>query len=139
MGPCYFRSGGWLKKRSDLHDWSEADTRRFKIDALLAEAGWGGLIVGRDIEYEVRGMPSDSGVGYVDYVLWGDDGLPLRWWRRRRLCKTPGRVSSRPSCMPTVWKLRPGGGLWCSTATVMSIGFGTTPGARRGRCRLLHR
>ena len=22
-------------------------------------------------------MPSDSGVGYVDYVLWGEDGLPL--------------------------------------------------------------
>ena len=61
----------------DAHDWSEADTRRYKIDALLAEAGWSSLIDGRDIEYEVHGMPSDSGVGYVDYVLWGSDGLPL--------------------------------------------------------------
>ena len=58
-------------------DWSEADTRRYKIDALLAESGWTDLVDGRDIEYEVHGMPSGSGIGYVDYVLWGDDGLPL--------------------------------------------------------------
>ena len=58
------------------HDWSEAETRLYKIDALLAEAGWS-LADTRDREYEVHGMPSDSGVGYVDYVLWGDDGLPL--------------------------------------------------------------
>ena len=61
----------------EAHDWSEADTRRYKIDALLAEAGWTGFVDGRDIEYEVHGMPSDSGVGYVDYVLWGEDGKPL--------------------------------------------------------------
>ena len=62
---------------AEAHDWSEADTRRYKIDALLAEAGWSGFAEGRDIEYEVHGMPSGSGVGYVDYVLWGADGLPL--------------------------------------------------------------
>lgn len=28
-------------------------------------------------EVEVSGMPSDSGIGYVDYVLYGDDGKPL--------------------------------------------------------------
>ena len=61
----------------EAHDWSEADTRKYKIDALLAEAGWTGLVEGRDIEFEVRGMPSDSGVGCVDYVLWGADGSPL--------------------------------------------------------------
>jgi type I restriction enzyme R subunit len=57
-------------------DWSESETRLFKIDALLKEAGWR-LADVRDREFEVHGMPSDSGVGYVDYVLWGDDGLPL--------------------------------------------------------------
>ena len=36
-------------------DWSEADTRRYKIDALLAEAGWVDLAAGRDVEYRVRG------------------------------------------------------------------------------------
>ena len=61
----------------EAFDWSEAQTRKFKIDALLAEAGWTGFVEGRDTEYEVHGMPSDSGVGYVDYVLWGADGLPL--------------------------------------------------------------
>ena len=61
----------------EAFDWSEAETRKFKIDALLAEAGWTGLVEGRDIEYEVHGMPSGSGVGYVDYVLRGADGKPL--------------------------------------------------------------
>ncbi len=62
---------------AEAYDWSEADTRRYKIDALLTEAGWTEFVKGRDVEYEVQGMPSDSGVGYVDYVLWGTDGLPL--------------------------------------------------------------
>ena len=61
----------------EAFDWSEAETRKYKIDALLAEAGWTDLVEGRDTEYEVRGMPSASGVGYVDYVLWGADGRPL--------------------------------------------------------------
>ncbi len=61
----------------EARDWSEADTRRYKIDALLAETGWSGFVEGHDIEYEVQGMPSGSGVGYVDYVLWGGDGRPL--------------------------------------------------------------
>ena len=61
----------------EAFDWSEAETRKFKIDALLAEAGWTDLVEGRDIEYEVHGMPSESGIGYVDYVLWGADGKPL--------------------------------------------------------------
>jgi type I restriction enzyme R subunit len=60
----------------EAHDWSEYETRKYKIDALLAEAGWR-LTDVRDREFEVQGMPPDEGVGYVDYVLWGDDGLPL--------------------------------------------------------------
>ena len=60
----------------EAHDWSEFETRQYKIDALLAEVGWR-LGDARDREFEVHGMPSGSGVGYVDYVLWGDDGLPL--------------------------------------------------------------
>ena len=61
----------------EAFDWSEAETRKYKIDALLAEAGWTDLVEGRDTEYEVQGMPSASGIGYVDYVLWGADGRPL--------------------------------------------------------------
>ena len=73
----------------EAHDWSEADTRRYKIDALLAEAGWTDLVEGHDIEYEVHGMPSGSGVGYVDYVLWGDDGLPLAVVEAKKALKNP--------------------------------------------------
>ena len=61
---------------AEAHDWSEFETRRYKIDALLAEAGWR-LSDPRDREFEVTGMPNGAGVGYVDYVLWGEDGLPV--------------------------------------------------------------
>jgi type I restriction enzyme R subunit len=60
----------------DAHDYSEAETRDFFIDLLLKEAGWG-LDKPQDREYEVAGMPNAEGKGFVDYVLWGDDGKPL--------------------------------------------------------------
>lgn len=64
----------------DTHDYSEAETRDYFIDLLLKEAGWP-LAQTRDREYEVSGMPTvatgGSGKGFVDYVLWGDDGKPL--------------------------------------------------------------
>jgi type I restriction enzyme R subunit len=60
----------------DTHDWDEAKTRRLIIDEALHRAGWT-LDKKRDREYEVTGMPNKKGVGYVDYVLWGDDGKPL--------------------------------------------------------------
>lgn len=62
--------------RPDDHDYSEAETRDYFIDLLLKEAGWA-LDQERDREYEVEGMPNNQGKGYVDYVLWGDDGKPL--------------------------------------------------------------
>lgn len=60
----------------DTHDYSEAETRDAFIDLLLHEAGWP-LDQPRDREFEVAGMPNGQGKGFVDYVLWGDDGLPL--------------------------------------------------------------
>ncbi len=60
----------------DTHDYSEAETRDYFIDLLLKEAGWA-LTDTRDREFEVTGMPNTHGTGYVDYVLWGDDGKPL--------------------------------------------------------------
>ncbi|MFV8352561.1 DEAD/DEAH box helicase family protein [Flavobacterium sp. XS2P14] len=59
---------------------SEHQTRLILIDLLLREAGWDKLREGREIEFEVTGMPlttNPSGKGFVDYVLWGDNGLPL--------------------------------------------------------------
>ena len=60
----------------DTHDYSEAETRDYFIDLLLKEAGWP-LDQDRDREFEVTGMPNTQGKGFVDYVLWGDDGRPL--------------------------------------------------------------
>lgn len=60
----------------DTHDYSEAQTRDYFIDLLLKEAGWP-LDQARDREFEVAGMPNKEGKGFVDYVLWGDDGKPL--------------------------------------------------------------
>ncbi|SFT36292.1 type I restriction enzyme, R subunit [Lishizhenia tianjinensis] len=59
---------------------SEAKTRQMFIDVFLKEAGWSNLREGYELEYEVKGMPlttNKSGKGYADYVLWGDNGLPL--------------------------------------------------------------
>ena len=59
---------------------SEKATRIILIDLLLREAGWDNLREGRELEFEVSGMPlttNPTGIGFVDYVLWGDNGLPL--------------------------------------------------------------
>jgi type I restriction enzyme R subunit len=59
---------------------SEQETRKLLIDLLLREAGWDNLREGKEKEFEVMGMPlttNPTGKGYVDYVLWGDNGLPL--------------------------------------------------------------
>jgi type I restriction enzyme, R subunit len=60
----------------DTHDYSETETRDYFIDLLLKEAGWA-LDQTRDRELEVSEMPNAQGKGFVDYVLWGDDGKPL--------------------------------------------------------------
>ena len=60
----------------ETRDWNENTTRRLIIDLALQRAGWP-LDQEHDREYEVTGMPNTSGVGYADYVLWGDDGKPL--------------------------------------------------------------
>jgi type I restriction enzyme R subunit len=72
----------------DEHDYSEAETRDFFIDLLLREAGWL-LQDGRDREFEVEGMPNEKGKGFVDYVLWGDDGKPLALVEAKRTRRDP--------------------------------------------------
>lgn len=64
------------EKVPDTHDYDEKTTRERIIDLDLARAGWT-LDEARDREYEVTGMPTAKGIGYADYVLWGDDGKPL--------------------------------------------------------------
>jgi type I restriction enzyme R subunit len=72
----------------DTHDYSEAETRDYFIDLLLKEAGWA-FDQPRDREYEVSGMPNTPGKGFVDYVLWADDGRPLAVVEAKRTRKSP--------------------------------------------------
>lgn len=59
-----------------VDDISEAETRRRYIDVELKLSGW---TFGKDvlIEVEIPGMPNNSGIGFADYVLYGDNGKPL--------------------------------------------------------------
>lgn len=72
----------------DTHDYSEAETRDYFIDLLLKEAGWP-LDQLQDREFEVSGMPNAQGKGFVDYVLWGDDGKPLGLVEAKRTRRDP--------------------------------------------------
>ncbi|MDI9394123.1 MAG: DEAD/DEAH box helicase family protein [Euryarchaeota archaeon] len=72
----------------DTHDYSEAETRKSLIDLLLKEAGWP-LDKAQDREYKVSGMPNESGIGFVDYVLWGGDGKPLALIEAKRTTRDP--------------------------------------------------
>ncbi len=70
-------------------DISEAETRKLYIDADLKAIGWD-LEKENVIEYELTNFPkhiNSSGTGYVDYVLWGDNGLPLAVVEAKRTCE----------------------------------------------------
>lgn len=102
--------------KTDDHDYSEADTRRLIIDVLLAESGWplvstGSTDVRVSLEYEVAGMPNAEGKGFVDYVLWGADGLPLAVVEAKRTTKSPqvGQQQAKlyADCLETEFGRRP--------------------------------
>lgn len=98
------------EKIPDDHDYSEAETRDYFIDLMLREAGWP-LDKTEDREYPVTGMPNEKGEGFVDYVLWGDDGLPLAVVEAKRTKKDP-RIGRRQAelyadCLETQFKQRP--------------------------------
>ena len=95
----------------DGHDYDEATTRDAFIDLLLAEAGWTFTKPGHDTEFPVTGMPNNSGDGYVDYVLWGDDGKPLGLVEAKRTKRDPkvGRQQAKlyADCLETQFGQRP--------------------------------
>ena len=85
-------------------------TRDYYIDLLLKKSGWP-LDQKRDCEFPVKGMSNRSlsllesssgderhfrgakgdnkGEGFVDYVLWGDDGKPLGLIEAKRTNRNP--------------------------------------------------
>ena len=90
-----------VRAATDLK-FSEAQTRRFLIDTALVDAGWNVGPKGVDTEHVgqevlLHGVPNnDTGDGYADYVLWGDDGLPLAVVEAKKTAKSAeqGRTQS---------------------------------------------
>lgn len=66
-------------------DISEFETRKLYIDAMLEDAGW---VQGSDWidEVDVDGVPSRSGNGRVDYVLYDDTQIPLAIIEAKKTC-----------------------------------------------------
>jgi type I restriction enzyme R subunit len=73
---------------ADTHNYDEAATRDAFIDLLLHEAGWT-LTKAEDREFKITGMPNNKGEGFIDYVLWGDDGKPLGLVEAKRTKRDP--------------------------------------------------
>ena len=88
---------------------TEYETRKIYIDLYLSEAGWdvidpemsttlpngirvkcGTIIPGKACsEIKVEGLPSGTGIGFCDYVLYGKDGKPLAVVEAKRTSKDP--------------------------------------------------
>ena len=97
---------------------SEAETRRQYIDLMLAEAGWEVLSTNGAIqaskacvEVEVHGMPSDSGIGYADYVLFGANGKPLAVIEAKKTMNSPTEGKHQAelyaSCLEAKYGVKP--------------------------------
>jgi type I restriction enzyme, R subunit len=72
----------------NIDEISEFETRKRYTDVELKLAGWD---FGKDIgeEIEVTGMPNNTGIGYVDYVLYGANGKPIAVVEAKRSSKDP--------------------------------------------------
>jgi type I restriction enzyme R subunit len=72
----------------EYNSLTESETRELFIDLMLREAGWDPK--GENVEeYEVSPFPNKSNKGFVDYVLWGDDGKPLAVVEAKKTKKDP--------------------------------------------------
>ena len=65
---------------------TEYETRKIYIDTMLSDVGWVENVNWIN-EFKLQGMPNTSGVGYADYVLFGDNGKPLAVIEAKKTCK----------------------------------------------------
>ncbi len=77
-------------------EFDEATTRARLIDSLLASVGWNVAAgeastdeVGKEVE--VADQPTESSIGYADYVLWDDNGNPLAVIEAKKASVDPER------------------------------------------------
>lgn len=102
------------KELPDSHDYDEALTRRHLIDEELHWAGWA-LDKPENREFPVDTMPTGSGTlsgkGFIDYVLWGEDGLPLAVVEAKRTTAQPhnGQQQAKlyADCLERRYRRRP--------------------------------
>lgn len=82
------RKAGKEKVDFNIDEISEYETRKRYIDVELKLSGWN---FDSDIreEVEVTGMPNATGLGYVDYVLYGTNGKPLAVVEAKRTSRDP--------------------------------------------------
>jgi len=89
---------------------SEFKTRKMYIDLEMELNGW---VIGKDCleEVEVEGMPNQAGLGYVDYVLFGDNGKPLAVIEAKKTSVNPriGQIQAQryADCLEKQYKVRP--------------------------------
>ena len=115
--------------------FTEAETRSFYIDQQLREAGWEVLAKKNIItpskaciEIFVEGMPSNSGEGHVDYVLFGRNGVPLALIEAKKTSKSVSvgkhQATLYANCLEQKYKVRPV--IYCSNGyeTHMIDGLG---------------
>ncbi len=80
----------------NVDELSEFKTRKMYIDLELELAGW---VIGTNCIEEVKldGMPTDSGIGYADYVLFGDNGKPLAVVEAKKTSASPrvGKIQAQ--------------------------------------------
>ena len=97
---------------------TEALTRKLYIDTYLEEAGWNVIkkehvvVPGKaSIEIEVNGMPSSSGIGFCDYVLYGRNGKPLAIVEAKKTSVDPSigrhQVDLYAQCMEKQYGYKP--------------------------------
>lgn len=75
-------------KKDNIYDISEYETRKLYIDLDLKEAGYD---FEKNIteELEIEGMPNSEGKGFADYVMFGENGLPLAIVEAKKTSKDP--------------------------------------------------
>lgn len=81
---------------ADILLFDEATTRSRIIDSMIASAGWNvstGASSTNEVakEFEVGDQPTQTGRGYVDYVLWDTDGSPLAVIEAKKTSVDPER------------------------------------------------
>ncbi|HGY54545.1 MAG TPA: DEAD/DEAH box helicase [Caldithrix abyssi] len=79
---------------ANVLQFDEATTRRLLIDDQLVVAGWNIGAEGQNTsevtqEEEIKHQPTETGIGFADYVLWDDDGKPLAVIEAKRTSKDP--------------------------------------------------